>query len=47
MEHGKYHVTLSQCHNGVTEVTDGHITVTVTVGHMGEQAHSHSSKVYK
>jgi len=29
---GKYHVTLSQCHNGVT---DGHVTqVTVTRCHM-------------
>ena len=27
-------MTLSQCHNDVTEVTDGHVTVTVTVGHM-------------
>ena len=26
---GKYHVTLSQCHNGVMDVTDGHVTVTV------------------
>jgi len=46
-------MTLSQCHNGVTEVTDGHITVTVchmtkdNMRTMGEQAHSHSSKVYK
>ena len=28
---GKYYVTSSQCHNGVTEVTGGHVTVTVTV----------------
>jgi len=28
---GKYHVTLSQCHNGGT---DGQVTVTVTVCHM-------------
>ena len=31
MEHRKYHVTLSHCHNGVM---DGQVTVTVTMCHM-------------
>jgi len=43
---GKYHVTLSQYHNGVTEGHSGsHDEYNMRT--MGEQAHSHSSKVYK
>jgi len=50
---GKYHMTLSQCHNGMM---DGHRWSghSHSVSHdesnmrtMGEQVHSHSSKVYK
>jgi len=35
---GKYHVILSQRHNSVTEVTDGHVT-----GHSHSRSHDESN----